>query len=391
MPGCVSPPVPAPDLVCDVRRRDRQDADGEPGNGARHRMPPREQQDADHDRQQPERPVPWPPHVERVCVGDHDQRGTLRREQVTEHEQTGGDSRSQGSKRRTVAPQPDGSGRQCPGCACPRSEERADSRIDLRDVLGAAASLEEDQRCDSDPAGDRRPAGARHPNGSQEAQRERQERRRREASSVRDDQLAELQSLGCPTLGLRRSPQHEIGAGRLDPRAVARDGRERQDEGEERERERERRLGGSNGDAEAQRVPVGRERALAGDDPGGDVELQPVDRLPHLDEGARLGDASQEREGGDARLPTVPLPSSRQSTTSVPSSSTRASCSSSGTSSRSHSRRMCGSRWASASSVTQCAVSMRSSRARASGRSRPRRRRPGLAHRCPSAAARRPD
>ena len=54
-------------------------------------------------------------------------------------------------------------------------------------------------------------------------------------------------------------------------------------------------------------MPVGRERALVRDDPGGDVELQPVVRLPHLDEGARLGDASQEREGGDARLPTVPL------------------------------------------------------------------------------------
>jgi tRNA threonylcarbamoyladenosine biosynthesis protein TsaE len=55
-------------------------------------------------------------------------------------------------------------------------------------------------------------------------------------------------------------------------------------------------------------VPVGRERALVRDDPGGDVELQPVVRLPHLDEGARLGDTSQEREGGDAGLPSVPLP-----------------------------------------------------------------------------------
>jgi tRNA threonylcarbamoyladenosine biosynthesis protein TsaE len=55
-------------------------------------------------------------------------------------------------------------------------------------------------------------------------------------------------------------------------------------------------------------VPVGRERALVRDDAGGDVELQPVVRLPHLDEGARLRDTSQEREGGDACLPSVPLP-----------------------------------------------------------------------------------
>jgi len=54
-------------------------------------------------------------------------------------------------------------------------------------------------------------------------------------------------------------------------------------------------------------VPVSRERALVRDDARGDFELQPVVRLPHLDEGARLGDTSQEREGGDAGLPTVPL------------------------------------------------------------------------------------
>jgi tRNA threonylcarbamoyladenosine biosynthesis protein TsaE len=55
-------------------------------------------------------------------------------------------------------------------------------------------------------------------------------------------------------------------------------------------------------------VPVGREPALVRDDSGSDVEFQPVVRLPHLDKGARLGDTSQEREGGDAGLPGVPLP-----------------------------------------------------------------------------------
>lgn len=54
-------------------------------------------------------------------------------------------------------------------------------------------------------------------------------------------------------------------------------------------------------------MPVGRESALVRDHPGDDVELQPVVRLPFLDERARLGDPSQQREGGDAGLPTVPL------------------------------------------------------------------------------------
>ena len=55
-------------------------------------------------------------------------------------------------------------------------------------------------------------------------------------------------------------------------------------------------------------MPVGREPALVRDDSGSDVELQPVVRLPHLDKGALLGDTSQEREGGDAGFPGVPLP-----------------------------------------------------------------------------------
>jgi len=54
-------------------------------------------------------------------------------------------------------------------------------------------------------------------------------------------------------------------------------------------------------------VPVGREPALVRDDAGDDVELEPVVRLALLDERAWLGDPSQQREGGDAGLPTVPL------------------------------------------------------------------------------------
>jgi tRNA threonylcarbamoyladenosine biosynthesis protein TsaE len=54
-------------------------------------------------------------------------------------------------------------------------------------------------------------------------------------------------------------------------------------------------------------VPVRREPALVRDHPGDGVELEPVVRLPLLDERARLGDPPQEREGGDAGLPTVPL------------------------------------------------------------------------------------
>jgi tRNA threonylcarbamoyladenosine biosynthesis protein TsaE len=54
-------------------------------------------------------------------------------------------------------------------------------------------------------------------------------------------------------------------------------------------------------------VPVRREPALVRDHPGDDVELEPVVRLPLLDERARLGDPPQQREGGDAGLPTVPL------------------------------------------------------------------------------------
>jgi tRNA threonylcarbamoyladenosine biosynthesis protein TsaE len=51
---------------------------------------------------------------------------------------------------------------------------------------------------------------------------------------------------------------------------------------------------------------VGRVPALVRDDPGDDVELQPLVRLPLLDERARLGDPSQERKGRDAGRPTVP-------------------------------------------------------------------------------------
>jgi tRNA threonylcarbamoyladenosine biosynthesis protein TsaE len=54
-------------------------------------------------------------------------------------------------------------------------------------------------------------------------------------------------------------------------------------------------------------VPVGRVPALVRDDAGDDVELEPVVRLGLLDERARLGDPSQQREGGYAGLPTVPL------------------------------------------------------------------------------------
>ena len=54
-------------------------------------------------------------------------------------------------------------------------------------------------------------------------------------------------------------------------------------------------------------MAVGREAPLVRDDPGDDVELEPVVRLALLDEGARLGDPSQERESGDARLQAVPL------------------------------------------------------------------------------------
>jgi tRNA threonylcarbamoyladenosine biosynthesis protein TsaE len=54
-------------------------------------------------------------------------------------------------------------------------------------------------------------------------------------------------------------------------------------------------------------VPVSREPALVRDHPGDDVELESVVRLPFLDERARLGDPSQQREGGDAGHPAVPL------------------------------------------------------------------------------------
>ena len=54
-------------------------------------------------------------------------------------------------------------------------------------------------------------------------------------------------------------------------------------------------------------MPVGCESALVRDDPCDDVELQPVVRLPLLDERARLGDPSQERESGDTGFPTVPI------------------------------------------------------------------------------------
>jgi tRNA threonylcarbamoyladenosine biosynthesis protein TsaE len=54
-------------------------------------------------------------------------------------------------------------------------------------------------------------------------------------------------------------------------------------------------------------VPVGRVSALVRDDPGDDVELQPVARLVLLGERARLRDPSQKCEAGDARPPAVPL------------------------------------------------------------------------------------
>jgi tRNA threonylcarbamoyladenosine biosynthesis protein TsaE len=54
-------------------------------------------------------------------------------------------------------------------------------------------------------------------------------------------------------------------------------------------------------------VPVGRVPALVRDDAGHGIELEPIVRLPLLDEGARLGDPSQERKGGDAGFPAVPL------------------------------------------------------------------------------------
>ena len=54
-------------------------------------------------------------------------------------------------------------------------------------------------------------------------------------------------------------------------------------------------------------MPVGREPALVRDHPGDDVELQPVVRLPFLDECARLGDPSQQGESSHSGLPTVPL------------------------------------------------------------------------------------
>jgi tRNA threonylcarbamoyladenosine biosynthesis protein TsaE len=54
-------------------------------------------------------------------------------------------------------------------------------------------------------------------------------------------------------------------------------------------------------------VPVGREPALVRDDAGHRIEFEPIVRVPLLDEGARLGDASQEREGGDAGFAAVPL------------------------------------------------------------------------------------
>jgi tRNA threonylcarbamoyladenosine biosynthesis protein TsaE len=54
-------------------------------------------------------------------------------------------------------------------------------------------------------------------------------------------------------------------------------------------------------------VAVGREPALIRDHPGDDVEFEPVVRLALLDEGARLCDPAQERKGGHARLPAVPI------------------------------------------------------------------------------------
>ena len=54
-------------------------------------------------------------------------------------------------------------------------------------------------------------------------------------------------------------------------------------------------------------MAVGCEAPLVRDDPGDDVELEPVVRLALLDEGAGLCDPAQERKGGHARLPAVPV------------------------------------------------------------------------------------
>jgi tRNA threonylcarbamoyladenosine biosynthesis protein TsaE len=54
-------------------------------------------------------------------------------------------------------------------------------------------------------------------------------------------------------------------------------------------------------------VAVGCEAPFVRNHAGDDVELEPVVRLSLLDERARLGDPSQQCEGGDTGLPTVPL------------------------------------------------------------------------------------
>lgn len=54
-------------------------------------------------------------------------------------------------------------------------------------------------------------------------------------------------------------------------------------------------------------MPMRRVPALVRDDSRDHIELEACVRLPLLDEGAGLGDPAQERKGGDAGLPTVPV------------------------------------------------------------------------------------
>ena len=302
-------------------------------------------------------------------------------------------SREPTVERRTTATQPHRAGREGASCSSPSREETADPRIDLRDVFGAACSsgLEEDQRRDSHRACERRPPGLPHPNGSEKAQSEGQKRRRRETSPVsRPARRARRRPLPDPRSRVRCAARDR----RRKPRPAPRRTRPSRTGGRKpgvRARTREERFDGSSGDAEAHRVPVGRESAPVRTTP---VTMSSSSRSPVSRFSANVPvSAIRPRSAKAATLARQPShsPSSRQSTTSVPSSSTRESWSSRGTSSRSHIRRRCGSRCASASSVTHAASPFaRAEHAPLEGAAW-RRRRPGLARRCPSAAARRPD